>query len=236
MSQLIGRSREVVIDLAANHNYNKDNLINWMRQQGNAPVVINVRGDMVSYSAGVPLFEFPGDLANEYVQLSIHGVTISGRGGHGAGQQNNMTAQPGGACIRNFIGTRLRINNDGTIMGGGGGGGCVFHSASMQTVSGGGGGRPFGEGGQRYYTVGMQYGGSSASLVTPGDPGAVFESAGRSGRGGGGGDMENYVDPGGNAWGNLVGYSNTPGAPGGAALEGDRADWQVLGNVYGNFD
>lgn len=231
MSQLVGRSREVVIDLAANHNYNKDWLIGWMRQQGNAPVVINVRGDMVSYDATVPLFEFPGDLANEYVQLNIHGVTIFGRGGYGVGGTTGwvFAAQQGGPCIHNWIGGRLRINNGGAIAGGGGGGGGQGWESSGVSA-GGGGGRPFGIYGRSASGAGVTAYGTDASISSPGT-GSRYESSRRSVTGGTGGDVAAGGNP---AFGNFESGWRWGPAGGGAAVAGTAPTWQNVGTIYGS--
>ena len=137
MSQLAGRSTEIHYSIGANHNYNKDTLINYLKSQGATPVVVTITGDLVSSSSGVPCLDFPSSLTNSYISLVINaGVTVYGRGGNG-GVKGGGAA--GGTAINNGIGTRLRITNNGAIAGGGGGGGGNSADGGM-----GGGGRPFG--------------------------------------------------------------------------------------------
>lgn len=144
MSNMIGRSVEIIHTLGADHNFNGQ----WFRDRcfeaGSAPIVFNITGDLVSYSKDVPLFFMYGDTPNEYVQLNIHGVTMYGRGGNGG---SNSPGSAGGHCIQNDIGGRLRINNGGAIAGGGGGG------------------RPFGAPGG---SIDMQSGATAGTLYAPG--------------------------------------------------------------------
>lgn len=69
MSNMIGRSVEIIHTLGADHNFNGQ----WFRDRcfeaGSAPIVFNITGDLVSYSKDVPLFFMYGDTPNEYVQL-----------------------------------------------------------------------------------------------------------------------------------------------------------------------
>lgn len=230
VSELIGRSKEVSIDLQASHAYNKDWLIDWLRQQDSAPAIINIRGDLVSYSADVPLFEFPSNLANEYVQLNIHGVTIYGRGGYGGGGPTGylVNAQNGGPCIHNWIGGRLRINNGGAIAGGGGGGAGGYYN-NGKTVCGGGGGRPFGAGGVTL-DVGAQYNGHSASISSPGG-GQYFQQSRKETFSGAGGEV-GAAGAGGrtNHPNHLIGAVGA----GGAAVAGNPPQWIAVGAVYGS--
>ncbi|MBK4260777.1 receptor-recognizing protein [Enterobacter hormaechei] len=137
MSQLAGRSKEIHYSIGANHNYNKDTLINYLKSQGSTPVVVTITGDLVSSSSGVPCLDFPSSLTNSYIDLVINaGVTVYGRGGNGGVKGAGAV---GGTAINNGIGTRLRITNNGAIAGGGGGGGGNSANGGM-----GGGGRPFG--------------------------------------------------------------------------------------------
>ncbi|EQA1201776.1 receptor-recognizing protein, partial [Escherichia coli] len=111
MSQMAGRSKEIYYSIGANHNYNKDTLISYLRSVGSTPVVVTITGDLVSTSSTVPCLDFPGDLSNSYINLVINGgVTIYGRGGNGG---SNSAGSAGGAAIKNAIGTRLRITNNG---------------------------------------------------------------------------------------------------------------------------
>ena len=122
MSQLAGKSKEVQYSIGANHNYNKDTLINYLRSIGTTAAVVTITGDLVSYSSAVACLEFPSDLQNSYITLIINsGVTVYGRGGNGG---SNSAGSAGGAAIQNGIGNRLRITNRGAIAGGGGGGGA----------------------------------------------------------------------------------------------------------------
>lgn len=221
MSNMIGRSVEVIHTLGADHNFNGQ----WFRDRcfeaGSAPIVFNITGDLVSYSRDVPLFFMYGDTPNEYVQLNIHGVTMYGRGGNGwaAGA---IGASDGGVCIQNDIGGRLRINNGGAIAGGGGGGGGYSQANNWagKYVCGGGGGRPFGLGGNN----GARWPGGNASLTAPGAGG----NTGQYWAGGGGevGQPGQYANPG-------NGYSTPPTNPG-AAVAGSAPTWQNVGAVYGS--
>ena len=134
MSQLAGKSKEVQYSIGANHNYNKDTLINYLRSIGSTAAVVTITGDLVSYSSAVACLEFPSDLQNSYITLIINsGVTVYGRGGNGG---SNSAGSAGGAAIQNGIGSRLRITNRGAIAGGGGGGGGGSYGGGS---SGGGG-------------------------------------------------------------------------------------------------
>ncbi|EKS6431476.1 receptor-recognizing protein, partial [Enterobacter hormaechei] len=72
MSQLAGRSKEIHYSIGANHNYNKDTLINYLKSQGATPVVVTITGDLVSSSSGVPCLDFPSSLTNSYISLVIN--------------------------------------------------------------------------------------------------------------------------------------------------------------------
>lgn len=225
MSQFAGRSREIIWDLGADHNFNGQ----WFRDRcfeaGGAPIVFNIRGDLVSYSRDVPLFFMYGDTPNEYVQLNIHGAHMWGRGGmggytHSGGDGNG---QSGGHVIQNDIGGRLRINNGGVIASGGGGGGGIAyrpHSGANWQDVGGGGGRPFGPAG------GGRYSGGAASYESPG-AGYVYGN----GNSGGGGDAGGAGQ---NAWNNggQVLKVGAGGAPGHAVF-GSSPTWQWHGTIYG---
>lgn len=227
-SDLIGRSMEVVIEINAEWNYNKDWVIASLRNAGSAPVVLNIRGDIVSYSAGVPVLEFPWDLQNEYITINNF-ASIWGRGGNGGGQ-NGFWPSNGGPAISNYIGRRLRINNGGNIGGGGGGGGCAYQAASAQAAVGGGGGCPLGIGGASY--IGAQHNGVNATISSQGNAGASYYSSDRAVHGGAGAW---YAGQAGSASGNINGYAYTQGAAGGAALVGEAPTWINLGAVYGAY-
>lgn len=221
MSQMAGRSKEVQYSIGANHNYNKDTLINYLKSQGATPVVVTITGDLVSSSSGVPCLDFPSSLTNSYISLVINaGVTVYGRGGNG-GVKGGGAA--GGTAINNGIGTRLRITNNGAIAGGGGGGGAVSLKNSYPTNGscGGGGGRPFGVGGK----IGSDsiLSGSNASLTTAGTGGTTVQyGAGNGGNVGAGG---------GRGWGKNV-YTSAGGAAG-AAVTGNAPTWTKVGAIYG---
>lgn len=135
MSQLAGKSKEVQYSIGANHNYNKDTLINYLRSIGSTAAVVTITGDLVSYSSAVACLEFPSDLQNSYITLIINsGVTVYGRGGNGG---SNSAGSAGGTAIQNGIGNRLRITNRGAIAGGGGGGGRPFGAAGRYSGPGG---------------------------------------------------------------------------------------------------
>ena len=222
-SELIGRSKEVILELTENTSYNKDWLIDWLRAQGGTPAVINVRGNMVSYSENVPTFEFPADLPNAYVTLNNYSA-IWGRGGRGAGGgyrfANNATA--GGTAINNQIGGRLRINNAGRIAGGGGGGGTYNEAALIGAVLyGAGGGFPMGAGG-----AGALAAGAAGSLSGPGAGGTIeYPYAGGSG--------------GWAAQAGVMGVGSVSATPlwpagGGAAVVGNAPVWRSVGTIYGD--
>ena len=226
MSNMIGRSVEVIHTLGADHNFNGQ----WFRDRcfeaGSAPIVFNITGNLVSYSRDVPLFFMYGDTPNEYVQLNIGGgVHMWGRGGQGGWTHSggDGNGQQGGHCIQNDIGGRLRINNGGVICGGGGGGGGIAyrpHSGAKWQDIGGGGGRPFGPGG------GGGYSGGAASYDGPG--GGYNYGNAHSGQGGDAGAN------GQNAWhdGGKVLKVGAGGAAGYAVI-GSAPTWQNVGVIYG---
>lgn len=226
MSNMIGRSVEVIHTLGADHNFNGQ----WFRDRcfeaGSAPIVFNITGDLVSYSRDVPLFFMYGDTPNEYVQLNIvGGAHMWGRGGQGGWTHSggDGNGQQGGHCIQNDIGGRLRINNGGVICGGGGGGGGIAyrpHSGAKWQDIGGGGGRPFGPGG------GGGYSGGAASYDGPG--GGYNYGNAHSGQGGDAGAN------GQNAWhdGGKVLKVGAGGAAGYAVI-GSAPTWQNVGIIYG---
>ncbi|QWT76795.1 tail protein and peptidase [Escherichia phage vB_EcoM-UFV05] len=226
MSNMIGRSVEVIHTLGADHNFNGQ----WFRDRcfeaGSAPIVFNITGNLVSYSRDVPLFFMYGDTPNEYVQLNIGGgVHMWGRGGQGGWTHSggDGNGQQGGHCIQNDIGGRLRINNGGVICGGGGGGGGIAYrprsGAKWQDI-GGGGGRPFGPGG------GGGYSGGAASYDGPGG-GYQYGNA-HSGQGGdAGGNGQNAWSDGGKVL--KVGA----GGAAGYAVIGSAPTWQNVGVIYG---
>ncbi|UZV41568.1 tail fibers protein [Escherichia phage Ec_MI-02] len=226
MSNMIGRSVEVIHTLGADHNFNGQ----WFRDRcfeaGSAPIVFNITGNLVSYSRDVPLFFMYGDTPNEYVQLNIiGGAHMWGRGGQGGWTHSggDGNGQQGGHCIQNDIGGRLRINNGGVICGGGGGGGGIAyrsHSGANWRDIGGGGGRPFGPGG------GGGYSGGAASYDGPG--GGYNYGNAHSGQGGDAGAN------GQNAWhdGGKVLKVGAGGAAGYAVI-GSTPTWQNVGVIYG---
>ncbi|URG13143.1 tail fibers protein [Escherichia phage vB_EcoM_CE1] len=226
MSNMIGRSVEIIHTLGADHNFNGQ----WFRDRcfeaGSAPIVFNITGNLVSYSRDVPLFFMYGDTPNEYVQLNIGGgVHMWGRGGQGGWTHSggDGNGQQGGHCIQNDIGGRLRINNGGVICGGGGGGGGIAyrpHSGAKWQDIGGGGGRPFGPGG------GGGYSGGAASYDGPG--GGYNYGNAHSGQGGDAGAN------GQNAWydGGKVLKVGAGGAAGYAVI-GSAPTWQNVGVIYG---
>uniref|UniRef100_A0AB39CAB4 Receptor-recognizing protein gp38 n=1 Tax=Salmonella phage Manna TaxID=3234042 RepID=A0AB39CAB4_9CAUD len=218
MSNMIGRSVEIIHTLGADHNFNGQ----WFRDRcfeaGSAPIVFNITGDLVSYSKDVPLFFMYGDTPNEYVQLNIHGVTMYGRGGNGG---SNSPGSAGGHCIQNDIGGRLRINNGGAIAGGGGGGGGGYWDAGItRFVVGGGGGRPFGAAGG--------YSGGSASTAGTLTGAGIGSKPGNAIYGGNGGNV-------GSAGGACGGNSGSRYGGGGAgyAVIGSSPTWQNVGAIYG---
>lgn len=220
MSQFAGRSREIIHTLGADHNFNGQ----WFRDRcfeaGSTPIVFNITGDLVSYSRDVPLFFMYGDTPNEYVQLNIHGVTMFGRGGNGG---SDGTGAPGGHCIQNDIGGRLRINNGGAIAGGGGGGGGGYYSPfpQMRLTFGGGGGRPFGAPGG---SNDMQSGATAGTLYAPGS-GSVsgVYNGGSGGEVGAAGGRCNIRGQGFEYNGGDAGY----------AVIGSSPTWQNRGAIYG---
>lgn len=221
MSQFAGRSVEVTITLGQNLSYDRNDLINKLRALGSTPAVVVISGDLVAQNTGVPCLEFPSNLPNEYVILRVN-ATIYGRGG--AGNSNGQTSgQPGGPCILNSIGTKLRIENNGSICGGGGGGGGVKLS---DVVSGGSGGRPYGAGGVASGRDSIN--GYAATLTAPG---ATPPKTRYGTTGGAGGNVGAAGAAGINDGGNITNY---PGGAAGAALYGSAPTWTKLGNVYGS--
>ncbi|EFN0061508.1 MULTISPECIES: receptor-recognizing protein [Enterobacteriaceae] len=222
MSQMAGRSKEIYYSIGANHNYNKDTLISYLRSVGSTPVVVTITGDLVSTSSTVPCLDFPGDLSNSYINLVINGgVTIYGRGGNGG---SNSAGSAGGAAIKNAIGTRLRITNNGAIAGGGGGGGGGYWDAGFvgAYLVGGGGGRPFGAAGRYSGNGGAAAG--AASLTAPGTGSGV--NANHGGTGG------NVGAAGGACYGNSG--NRYGGGAAGAAVMGNAPQWIAVGAIYGS--
>lgn len=227
MGSMANQSKEIYLSIGANHNYDRNTLINWMRAQGGAPVVITITGDLVSNSRGNPCLEFPSNLPNAYIQLIINsGVTVYGRGGRGGWTHSdgNGNGEAGGIAIQNNAGTKLRIRNNGAIAGGGGGGGGIAyrpHSGANWQDIGAGGGRPFGAAG------GGGYSGGAASLTGAG--GGYNYGNAHSGAGG------NVGAKGQNAW-NDGGKVLKVGAGGnaGAAVAGNAPNWQNVGTIYGS--
>ena len=221
MSQLAGKSKEVQYSIGANHNYNKDTLINYLRSIGSTAAVVTITGDLVSYSSAVACLEFPSDLQNSYITLIINsGVTVYGRGGNGG---SNSAGSAGGAAIQNGIGNRLRITNRGAIAGGGGGGGGGNRG---RLIFGGGGGRPFGAGGSSSH---MSSGAAAGTISAPGR-GSVGEGSLSAYTGGSGGN----VGAGGgrcNTHGNGTEYN---GGAAGAAVTGNAPRWDAVGAIYGS--
>ncbi|QIN95996.1 hypothetical protein MN04_00207 [Escherichia phage MN04] len=221
MSNMIGRSVEVIHTLGADHNFNGQ----WFRDRcfeaGGAPIVFNITGNLVSYTKDVPLFFMYGDTPNEYVTLNIHGgVHMWGRGGNGS--VNGSPGTNGGDVIQNDIGGRLRIWNYGVIASGGGGGGAVSlqNSWPANSTAGGGGGRPFGLGGG-----GVNWPGGNASYDGPGGAGYTSQFGG-----GNGGDAGGW---GGDGWGKNLSRSGG-GAPG-RAVFGSAPSWGATGTIYGSW-
>lgn len=222
MSAMAGLSKEITITLGANHNYDRNDLINKLRALGSTPAVVVISGDLVAQSTGVPCLEFPSNLPNEYVILR-NNATIYGRGG--AGNSNGETSgHPGGPGILNSFGTRLRIENNGSICGGGGGGGGA--RPGQNVVSAGSGGRPFGPAG---IAGGRDSKDGYAATLTA--PGATPPKTRYGTTGGAGGDVGRPGAPGTNDGGNITNY---PGGAAGAALYGSAPTWTRVGNIYGS--
>lgn len=228
MSAMVGRSKEIHYSIGANHNYNKDTLINYLKSQGSTPVVVTITGDLVSHSAGVPCLDFPSSLTNEYVTLIINsGVTVYGRGGNGSGSSGGsgdalVRATAGGNAINNGIGTRLRITNNGAIAGGGGGGGgwSIDYNFTLAGVAGGGGGRPFGTGGR-----GGRGNGGNASLTAAGGK-VTVDGNNMSGAGG-------NVGSAGGAAVRTSNYNASGAGAAGKAVTGNAPRWDKVGTIYG---
>ncbi|MBI1009111.1 receptor-recognizing protein [Escherichia coli] len=228
MSAMVGRSKEIHYSIGANHNYNKDTLINYLKSQGSTPVVVTITGDLVSHSATVPCLDFPSSLTNEYVTLIINsGVTVYGRGGNGSGSSGGsgdalVRATAGGNAINNGIGTRLRITNNGAIAGGGGGGGgwSVDYNFTLAGVAGGGGGRPFGTGGR-----GGRGNGGNATLTAAGGK-VTVDGNNMSGAGG-------NVGAAGGAAVRTSNYNASGAGAAGKAVTGNAPRWDKVGTIYG---
>lgn len=220
MSSMAGQSKEVYYSIGASNSYNKDTLINYLKSQGNTPVVVTITGNIVSSSAGQPCLDFPSSLTNAYVTLIINGgVTVYGRGGQGG---SNSVGKAGGTAINNAIGTRLRITNNGAIAGGGGGGGGGYWDAGItRYVVGGGGGRPFGAAGA--------YSGGSASTAGTLTAAGIGSKPGNAIYGGNGGN----VGAAGGACGGNSG-SRYGGGAAGKAVTGNAPTWTKVGTIYGS--
>ncbi|QFR55865.1 putative tail fiber protein [Yersinia phage JC221] len=222
MSDMAGRSKESIIYInTADHNYNYIHLQNELFSRGTTPVRIEVTQHLASYSTGAPLFNFPAELQNEYIHLYITS-NVMGRGGEG-GKAGSREGKPGGNCINNWIGGRLRIDNRGAICGGGGGGGSVAVGGGVS--SGGSGGRPLGLGGVAEGRDKQD--GANASYDSPGPAihngryNSTGGAGGEVGSAGGGG-----IAPGGQS-------DAYPGGAAGWAVAGTAPTWINRGNVYG---
>jgi hypothetical protein len=222
LSEMIGRSVEVTITLGTNHSYDRNDLINKLRALGSTPAVVVISGDLVAQSTGVPCLEFPSNLPNEYVILR-NNATIYGRGGQG-GTAGVRVGQNGGPGILNSFGTRLRIENNGSICGGGGGGGGARVGSNL--VSGGSGGRPFGPAGLGEGRDSLN--GYAGTLDAPGPqpPNTRYGS-----HGGAGGQVGAAGGSGNKVGDQAEGYVG--GSPG-AALYGSAPTWTRVGNIYGS--
>lgn len=223
LSEMIGRSVEITITLGANHNYDPNDLINKLRALGSTPAKVEIVGDLVAYSTGVPCLSFPGDLPNEYVHLRINGVTLYGRGGQGGTAGVNV-GQNGGHCIFNGIGGRLRIENNGAIASGGGGGGGARVGSNL--VSGGSGGRPFGPAG-----IGEGRDKKDGIAGTLADPGPQPPDTRYGSHGGAGGQVGQAGASGNKVGDQAQGYAG--GQPG-AAVYGSAPTWLAYGAIYGS--
>lgn len=222
LSEMIGRSVEVIITLGSNHSYDRNDLINKLRALGSTPAVVVISGDLVAQSTGVPCLEFPSNLPNEYVILR-NNATIYGRGGQGGTVGVNV-GQAGGPGILNSFGTRLRIENNGSICGGGGGGGGARVGSNL--TSGGSGGRPFGPAG-----LGTGRDSLNGYAATLSAPGAQPPDTRYGSHGGAGGNVGSAGAPGTRAGDQAEGYA---GGAAGAALYGSAPTWTRVGNIYGS--
>ena len=222
LSEMVGRSREITFTLGTNHNYNPDDLINQLRSIGSVPARVEIVGDLVAYSTGVPCLSFPGDLANEYIHLRVNGVTLYGRGGQG-GTAGVRVGQNGGHCIFNGIGTRLRVENNGAICGGGGGGGGARVGSNL--VSGGSGGRPFGPAG-----IGEGRDKLDGYAGTLGEPGPQPPNTRYGSHGGAGGQVGQAGGSGNKVGDQAEGYV---GGASGHAVYGSSPQWLATGAIYG---
>lgn len=222
LSEMIGRSVEVTITLGQNLSYDRNDLINKLRALGSTPAVVVISGDLVAQTTGVPCLEFPSNLPNEYILLR-NNATIYGRGGQGGTVGVNV-GQNGGPGILNSFGTRLRIENNGSICGGGGGGGGARVGSNL--VSGGSGGRPFGPAGLG--TGRDSLNGIAGTLDAPGPqpPNTRYGS-----HGGAGGQVGAAGAPGNKVGDQAEGYV---GGAAGAALYGSAPTWTRVGTIYGS--
>lgn len=222
LSEMIGRSVEITITLGANHNYDRNDLINRLRALGSTPAVVVISGDLVAQTTGVPCLEFPSNLPNEYVLLR-NNATIYGRGGQG-GTAGVRVGQNGGPGILNSFGTRLRIENNGAICGGGGGGGGARVGSNL--ASGGSGGRPFGPAG-----LGEGRDSKDGIAGTLDAPGPQPPDTRYGSHGGAGGQVGAAGAPGNKVGDQAEGYVG--GQPG-AAVYGNAPNWVKVGNIYGS--
>lgn len=225
MSEMAGRTKEIEINLYANHNFDWATLVNEINSRGVAgnAFKVTISGDLVGYTTGTPTLYFPASFAScAYIKI-VNNATLYGRGGDG-GTAGSREGKAGGVCITNEIGGKLQIENNGAICGGGGGGGGSAVGSNL--VSGGSGGRPFG-------AAGISEGrdkqdGYAATLTSPGPqpPATRYGSIG-----GYGGEVGS---PGGN--GNKAG-DQADGYPGGAAgwaINGNSPTWLKVGVIYGS--
>lgn len=178
MSEMVGKSKEFVINVTANDNYDRDTLVNAMSAAcggnwTNAAFRINVSGRVTCPYSKSSVFWFGGAMtAVSYVHI-VNSGWIVGRGGNGTIASGGRSGD-GRHAIENYIGTKLRIENNGIIAGGGGGGG------GSSNASGGGGGRPLGAG-----TSNAQRSNGAPGTWDAGGAGGSYGT----GRGGAGGDF-----------------------------------------------
>lgn len=217
MSEMVGKSKEYVINVGASDNYDRDALVNAMRTAcgGNwsgAAFRINVSGRITCPANRNSVFWFGGDMTTvSYVHIVNNGW-IAGRGGYG--KRSDERAGDGKHAIENYIGTKLRIENNGIIAGGGGGGGGATNA------SGGGGGRPLGAG-----TTNAQRANGAAGTWDAGGAGGRYGTS-LAGNGG------NFGENGGKA---SVGSGGVAGAAGNAgyAIYGQAPTYIKAGDIRG---
>lgn len=230
MSEMGGRSMEAQYLIEENLAFDRNVLIAWIREQGATPIVITIRGNVVSAASNAPTLEFPADLPSATIKVIVEpGANLLGKGGNGGSGGSNSKGNAGGAggtAINNLIGTRLSVDNQGVISGGGGGG--AAGTAIIPTpptgirivgYHGGGGGAPLGNAG----AANLSGGAGRAGTLTAGGAGGTATNIQGAGMAGGGWGLN----------GNGGGSNSNAGGTRGWAVQSQSPTWINKGDIRG---